>query len=260
MNNILKVKDLSISFTQYSKGLNEIVLTPVKSLSIEINEGEILAVVGASGSGKSLLAHSIMGILPNNATVNGEIIYKDEILDKKRIRSLRGKEISFIPQSVNYLDPSMKAKNQVRLNLPKKNKKLIQEELFKKYGLEKSDGELYPLHLSGGMLRRLLFATSIRDGVKLIIADEPTPGIHQEILDVMLNQLRSIADSGVAIMFITHDIMSAVKIADNITIFNDGVNVETSPSSFYSGKGEKLSTNYAKELWRKLPQNEFIGS
>lgn len=259
MDNILKVNNLSVSFTQYSKGLNQIILNPVKSLNIEINAGEIVAIVGASGSGKSLLAHAIMGILPPNAEVKGEIKYKDDILDKKRIHSLRGKEISFIPQSVNYLDPSMKVKHQVRLNLPRKNRAVIQEQLFKKYGLKKSDGDLYPFQLSGGMLRRVLFATSIREGVKLIIADEPTPGIHPEALEIMLTQLRELANSGVAIMFITHDIMSAIKIADRITIFKDGKNVETSPANFYTNKGEQLKTEYARKLWNNLPQNEFIG-
>lgn len=257
-NTILKVKDLSVSFTQYSKGLNEVIINPVKSLNIEINSGEILAIVGASGSGKSLLAHAIMGILPPNSTVHGTILYKNEILDEKRLKAFRGNEIGFIPQSVNYLDPSMKAKHQVQINLPKDKKKIQQELLFQKYGLEKSDGDLYPYQLSGGMLRRVLFATSIRENVKLIIADEPTPGIHPEVLNVILGQLKEIANKGVAIMFITHDIFSAIKIADNIAIFKDGENIETAPSSFYEGNGDKLKQEYSKKLWRSLPQNDFI--
>ena len=66
---LLCVRDLSISFSQYGKGLKHFISTPIKSLSVEIKKGEILAIVGASGSGKSLLAHAIMDILPPNAMV-----------------------------------------------------------------------------------------------------------------------------------------------------------------------------------------------
>ncbi|MDO5707903.1 MAG: ABC transporter ATP-binding protein [Andreesenia angusta] len=255
---ILKVENLSISFVQYGKKLEENTVNPVKSLNIEIEKGKILAIVGASGSGKSLLAHAIMGILPRNATVTGNIFYKGEKLDRKRVKDLRGREIAFIPQSVNYLDPSMKVKKQVQIGLSENYKVKYQEELFEKYGLKKSDGELYPHQLSGGMLRRVLFATSIREGVELIIADEPTPGVHPEALESMLNELRELADSGVAVMLITHDIFSAIRIADYVTIFKDGEIVETSPSESFKNDGEELKTEYAKELWKALPQNRFI--
>ena len=81
---ILKVKDLGISFSQYTNGLVRRDLNVIRNLDIELYEGEILAVVGSSGSGKSLLAHAILGILPDNACTQGDIIYKGEILDEKR--------------------------------------------------------------------------------------------------------------------------------------------------------------------------------
>lgn len=259
-NKILEVNNLSISFTQYSRGLDTIKITPVKSLNISIKKGEILAIVGASGSGKSLLAHAIMGILPINASIEGEMYYNGTLMDQKRIKKLRGKEIAFIPQSVNYLDPLMKVKDQVQSSLSKDKEKakIIQEQLFERYGLKKSDGDLYPFQLSGGMLRRVLFATSVKDDINLVIADEPTPGIHPEALNAILTQLRSFADQGMAVMLITHDVVSALKICDYVTIFKDGENIETDPAHSFSGKGSKLKTDYAKNLWNSLPQNEFI--
>lgn len=257
---LLCVRDLSISFSQYGKGLKHFISTPIKSLSVEIKKGEILAIVGASGSGKSLLAHAIMDILPPNAIVKGEILYKEKVLDKKRICALRGTEIAFIPQSVNYLDPSMKVKNQVKLGLheSKERTRRLQEALFEKYGLKKSDGELYPYQLSGGMLRRVLFATCVKQGIQLIIADEPTPGIHKEALEMVLKQLRDFADHGMGVMLITHDIISAVRIADYISVFKDGANIETAPAEFFTGKGERLKEQYTRNLWLALPQNEFL--
>lgn len=255
---ILEVNNLSVSFIQYGKGLQETCVEPVKDLSIDIRKGEVLTIIGASGSGKSLLAHAIMGILPGNAVLKGEMRYKAKKLDKNLIKKLRGKEIVFIPQSVNYLDPLMKVKDQVQIGLDKLGAKERQEELFKRYGLNKEDGELYPFQLSGGMLRRVLFATSVRDDVELIIADEPTPGIHPEALEIILKQLREFADKGMAVMLITHDIFSAVKIADRVSIFKDGRTIETSPASYFKDGAVLLKTEYARKLWRSLPQNEFM--
>lgn len=170
---LLSIKDLSITFTQYGRFLKPFQSTPIQALNLEIKKGELLAIIGASGSGKSLLAHAIMDILPKNASVTGDMIYRGQSLTSKRIKQLRGKDITLIPQSVNYLDPSMKVKHQVRLGISE-NAKATQEGLFQQFGLKESDGDLYPFQLSGGMLRRVLFTTCISDKVSLIIADEPT--------------------------------------------------------------------------------------
>ncbi|SKC54288.1 ATP-binding cassette domain-containing protein [Maledivibacter halophilus] len=254
---ILSVKNLNISFTQYYKGLRAKRVNPIKSLSVTINAGEIMAVIGASGSGKSLLAHAILGILPNNATCGGDIIYCGEPLTEERKIQLRGKEISFIPQSVNYLDPLMRVSEQVKIGLPKKEADKKQKELFLRYGLKEKDGALYPFQLSGGMLRRVLFATSVRDNIKLVIADEPTPGIHPEALSAMLNQLRTFADDGAAVMLITHDIVSALTVCDRVTVLKDGQTIETTMAENFSLDGRNLKHEYSRALWNALPQNSF---
>ena len=119
---ILSVRNLQISFNQYTKGLKRVDLKVINDLDIDLYKGEILAVVGSSGSGKSLLAHSILGILPSNAAISGSMTYKNEELDEKRKEKLRGKEIVFIPQSVNYLDPLMNVGKQIKLSI--KDKKI----------------------------------------------------------------------------------------------------------------------------------------
>ena len=135
---ILSVKDLGISFSQYTKGLRRRELEVITNLDIDLYEGEILAVVGSSGSGKSLLAHAILGILPDNATTEGNIIYKGKSLSLKDKEKLRGREIVFIPQSVNFLDPLMKVSKQVKISIENKeeaNKR--QRKIFNKYELDK---------------------------------------------------------------------------------------------------------------------------
>ena len=127
---ILEVKELSISFKQYVRGLKQEDSNVISSLNLTIEEGEVLAVVGASGSGKSLLAHAILGILPSNANITGTINYDGEELTAVKQASLRGKEIALIPQSVNYLDPLMQVGKQVRTSVNQGNPSLAQRKVF----------------------------------------------------------------------------------------------------------------------------------
>ena len=106
MDKLLDVKNVSISFIQYIQGLHQRDLKVISDLTLDMSEGEILAVLGSSGSGKSLLAHAILGILPENANLNGEILYKGQKLSQKDKEKVRGEEIALIPQSVNFLDPA----------------------------------------------------------------------------------------------------------------------------------------------------------
>ena len=256
-NALLKVEHLSIGFSQYVKGTRKRIIHPIADMNVEIGEGEIVAVVGASGSGKSLLAHAVLGILPGNAICGGKIIYRGEVLTEQAKERLRGREISFIPQSVNYLDPLMRVGRQVQIGLDKKLARKKQEELFLQYGLHTSDGKLFPFELSGGMLRRVLFATSVREGVKLVIADEPTPGIHPQALAEILGQLKQFAADGAGVMFITHDIVSALEVADRVAVIKDGTTVEIADAAAFAESGELLQTEYTRRLWRALPHNDF---
>ena len=258
---ILKVKDLGISFSQYTNGLVRRNLNVIRNLDIELYEGEILAVVGSSGSGKSLLAHAILGILPDNACTQGDIIYKGEILDEKRKEKLRGDEIVLIPQSVNYLDPLKKVGKQIKISIKDKDKKTqdeIVDNLFKKYNLEKKVKNYYPFQLSGGMARKVLLSTALASDSKVIIADEPTPGLDEESLNEVLKDFRDIADSGRAILMITHDIMAALKIADKVAIFYAGSTLEIANTSDFKQKEVELRHPYTKALYKALPNHDFV--
>ena len=258
---ILKVKDLGISFSQYTNGLVRRDLNVIRNLDIELYEGEILAVVGSSGSGKSLLAHAILGILPDNACTQGDIIYKGEILDEKRKEKLRGDEIVLIPQSVNYLDPLKKVGKQTKISIKDKDKKTqdeIVDNLFKKYNLDKKVKNYYPFQLSGGMARKVLLSTALASDSKVIIADEPTPGLDEESLNEVLKDFRDIADSGRAILMITHDIMAALKIADKVAIFYAGSTLEIANTSDFKQKEVELRHQYTKALYKALPNHDFV--
>lgn len=256
---ILSVRNLQISFNQYTKGLKRVDLKVINDLDIDLYKGEILAVVGSSGSGKSLLAHSILGILPSNAAISGSMTYKNEELDEKRKEKLRGKEIVFIPQSVNYLDPLMNVGKQIKLSIKDKKKADgIVKNIFKKYNLDKNTEKYYPFQLSGGMARKVLLSCAIVSDCEVIIADEPTPGLDEKSLNEALKDFRHLADSGCAILIITHDISSALKIADKVAIFYAGTTLEVANVKDFENNGEKLRHPYTKALYNALPNKKFI--
>ncbi|QJD83011.1 ABC transporter ATP-binding protein [Cohnella herbarum] len=255
---LLKVDKLSVSFMQYTGGLRQQIVQTITDLHLSVNAGEIVAVFGSSGSGKSLLAHAIMGILPDNATMSGTIHFDGRILDQDRALSLRGKEIALVPQSVNYLDPLMRVGAQVRTTAVGEDRASAQRAIFKRYRLNDNVERMFPFQLSGGMARRVLVSTAAISGARLIIADEPTPGMHPDDVTEALNTFRELADNGCAVLFITHDIEAALRIADRIAVFYAGTTVETALAADFAGDGERLRHPYSKALWQALPQNAFV--
>lgn len=251
---VLEIRDLSVRFCMYRGGVRQEELTVISDLNVSVQAGEVVAVIGSSGSGKSLLAHAILGILPNNGTVTGSIEYMGERLDAQRQNKLRGREIALVPQSVNYLDPMMRVGKQV---IGIHGTKAQQEAAFRRFGLAPSTADKYPFQLSGGMARRVLISTAITNGAHLVIADEPTPGLGVREAKEVLLSFREIADEGNAVLLITHDIDLAVTIADRIAVFYAGTTVELANRADFQGNGEKLRHPYTKAMWRALPQNAF---
>ena len=252
--NILSVKNLSVSFKMYDKGLEQKNLKVISNLNISVQEGEILAIAGSSGSGKSLLASAILGILPNNASVDGIMTYCGMELTEELQKKLRGKEIALVPQSVAYLDPLMHVGSQVvgvRGTLEK------MRTAFKRYELSKEVETMYPFQLSGGMARRILLSTAVIGDARLIVADEPTPGLSKEMAKDAMGHLRTLADEGRGIILITHDIDLAFEYADRVAVFYAGTTVETAPVEDFRNGPESLRHPYSKALWEALPQNGF---
>ena len=252
--NILEVKNLNIGFNMYDKLLNQKLHQMVFDLNVTIKKGEILAIAGSSGSGKSLMAHAILGILPKNAVVSAEIKFKNEIVDENRLSQLRGKEITFVPQSIAYLDPLMTIEDQLM------RKGINQQDFFKvmdTLGFTKADLGKYPFQLSGGMARRVLIANTILSKADLIIADEPTPGLSLDLAIEVLNHFRNMANDGKGILLITHDIDLVCNIADRMSIFYGGHILETLNTKDFL-KGEKYIRHpLTKAFWKALPQNDF---
>lgn len=260
MSKLLEVNNLSISFTQYVQGLNRHDSKVITDLTIDVDESEIVAILGSSGSGKSLLAHSILGILPYNSHVTGEIKYEGQVLDQELKEKLRGDEICLIPQSVNFLDPLMKVAEQAigecRDENEHKEKKLRQREIFDKYGLDESVDDLYPFELSGGMARKVLLSTALVGNPKLLIADEPTPGLDSKSVKETIEDIRNLKENGKGVLLITHEIDVALKTADRIAIFYSGYVIEINTVENFKN-AENVLHPYSKALINSLPRNGF---
>lgn len=250
---LLKVEKFSVKFKMYERGLRQKLSVAVRDLNLELNNGEILAIVGSSGSGKSLLAHGIMDILPSNAVIGGEISIKGEKMTPKLMDEKRGKEIVIVPQSVSYLDPLMKIREQVF----ETSDRTDYDEMFAKFGLSKEDSDKLPFQLSGGMARRALVMTAAVSNAELIIADEPTPGLNPKLAHEILAMFKEMANNGKGVLLITHDIDLVCEIADRIAIFHDGTILETTDVKNFIEGGDKLKHPYCKALWNALPQNNF---
>ncbi|PIP44389.1 MAG: peptide ABC transporter ATP-binding protein, partial [Deltaproteobacteria bacterium CG23_combo_of_CG06-09_8_20_14_all_60_8] len=261
---MLAIQDLSIRFTSYTYGLRKKESCVVRGLDLSIAPGQVMAVIGQSGAGKSLLAHALLGILPRNARVEGRVFFKGQPLTPERLSSIRGREIALIPQSVTALNPLLRVGVQVaraaRLSgISKKDVPTNVRHAFARYLLQKEITAWFPFQLSGGMARRVLTATATVGMADLILADEPTSGLDPITASETLGHLRELANTGKAVLLITHDLATALQVADMVTVFCSGTTVEVARADDFQGLCQ-LRHPYTRALWSALPANGFVGT
>lgn len=259
-HHLLQLDDVSVGFERYAgRG----VLAPretrfvVEHLSLSLHEGEILALVGASGSGKTLIADTIMGLFAANAQVTGRVWFDGDAMDERSLTPLRGNRIAFVPQSVESLDPLHRVGRQIeRLaqGMTKQEARARRRELFARYRLDEETARCYPFELSGGMARRVLLIGALMNRPRVIVADEPTPGLDMELAVRAMDDFRAFANDGGGVLLITHDIELALRVADRIAVFQNGTVVEeTAVASFASP--DLLQHPFSRKLWHALPEH-----
>ena len=264
-HHLLQVEHLGVAFQMYEEDkpffqARQRRVEVIHDLSVSVHAGEVVAVVGASGSGKSLLADAVLGLFEPNAHVTGRVWFDGVECDAARLEELRGHGISLVPQSTASLDPLMRVGRQVegpaRNRRDRQRRETRRRELFARYGLSEDVARLYPHELSGGMARRVLLCCALMDEPCLIVADEPTPGLDLDLACKALADLRAFADQGGGVMLITHDIELALRVADRVAVFKDGTVVEeTSVESFASPT--TLRHPFSRALWYALPEHGF---
>jgi len=260
---VLTIDRLSLQLPLYVSWWKREWATCLNEFSLTFSPGEVHAVVGASGAGKSLLAYAIMGLLPSSARLNGQLAYQGTPLDEARQRQLRGRELALIPQSLNALDPLARTKRQVawaaqRAGQSSRHALQSAQRALDHYQLDARAQQAYAHELSGGMARRVLTAMAHVSHARLVIADEPTVGLDPLQRQRVLDALRGLADQGKTVILITHDLRHALPIADRVTIMRNGQQVETASACAFQGSGASLASAYARALWLALPDNGFL--
>ena len=212
----------------------------VDDISFNVYRGKVTALVGQSGSGKSVASRAIFNLIdPPGKTIGGEVILngRDILkLTKYQQKKVYGKEISLIFQEpMSALNPVIKVKNQmmeaIRLHRKIPKKAALEEcrEALRRVNLKNADQILnqYPFELSGGMCQRVMIAMSMVANPDVLIADEPTTALDLTIQAVVLEELKTLRDRGMAIMLITHDLGVVAQMADYVYVMHEGKIVES---------------------------------
>ena len=237
---ILEIRDLRIGGTIYAPGEKPRDVTIVDGVSLTLARGKVLGLIGESGAGKSTIGMSSMAygrggvrITGGEVFVNGRDILRDS---PARLRGLRGREVTYVAQSAAAsFNPAKKLMEQV-IETSLSHHVMSRDEaearavtLFRKLGLPKPEtiGERFPHQVSGGQLQRVMTAMALCPKPDLVVFDEPTTALDVTTqIDVLAAIKEAIRDTGVAALYITHDLAVVAQIADDIMVLRHGKTVE----------------------------------
>ena len=230
------------------------------------SRGRVHAVVGESGCGKTTLAAAILGMLPAGTLARGRLDYVDRggtataltgagRAAAARTAKLRGRRIGYVPQSAaTYLTPVRRVGAQLRETIGELRGNATAEQLLARVNLDEAAMEAFPHELSGGMLQRAALAFALAGDPDVLVADEPISGLDPGLARLTLELLRSTADSGTAVVLITHDLqaLASAAIADELSVMYAGRIIETGPAAqILTAPAER----YTADLLAALPAN-----
>lgn len=266
---LVQIKNLDISFAQDKK-----MVQAVKNISFNIPSGKITALIGESGSGKSVTALSFLQLLPIQANSSGNILFSEDGLNEvdllnmapEKMQSLRGNKIAMIFQEpMTSLNPVHTCGAQVmealllHKQIDKKTARLATIALFNKVELPKPEQMInrYPHEISGGQKQRVMIAMAMSCNPAFLIADEPTTALDVRVQKNILLLLKKLqAENGMGILLITHDLSLVADVADEIAVMYKGELVETGKANIVLTQPQHL---YTKALLSCKPSGEKKG-
>ncbi|QBF31102.1 ABC transporter ATP-binding protein [Thalassococcus sp. S3] len=241
---LLKVKDLRIGATVYPPGEQPHDIEIVHGVDFELEAGKVLGLIGESGAGKSTIGLATMAygrggvkITGGEVWVNGRDVMASGLRD---VRRLRGAEVTYVSQSAAAsFNPAKRIMEQVteaaigQGKFSKSEAEARAIELFRKLDLPEPDkiGERYPHQVSGGQLQRCMTALALCPEPDLVVFDEPTTALDVTTqIDVLKAIKEAIRDTGVAALYITHDLAVVAQVSDDIMVLRHGETVEYGPT------------------------------
>ena len=235
---LLEVSDLRVTFRTRAASIHA-----VQGISFSVEPGQTLAIIGESGSGKTVSAQAVMGILPRTATVSGSIRFKgDELVGRSEheLRDYRGRNVAMVFQNPERsLNPTMRIGTQIaeailsHLKVDRKEAHERAVELLRMVRLQAPERRFYeyPHQLSGGMRQRVMIAIALACGPALLIADEATTAIdvttQAQIMDLLMDLQQQ---TGTALLMISHDLGLAASYAEEVIVMYAGKVVEQAPT------------------------------
>ena len=244
MNNVLTIKDLGISFATDAGAVKA-----VDGVSLTVAPGEVLAIVGESGSGKTVTAKTILGLLPETATMHGAVILSSKdgssqsdivSLSKAQLRQVRGTDVSMVFQEPSTaLNPVYTVGWQIAEGIrahgefSRTEAKAKAIEILGRVGIPDPETRVnyYPHQFSGGQKQRVVIAMALVLDPGLIVADEPTTALDVTVQAEILDLLRRCRDEfGTAIVLITHNMGVVADLADRVAVMYEGKVVEEAPA------------------------------
>ena len=266
---MLSINNLAVEFSIATGSKKQQVLKAVNNVSLQIKQGETVAIVGESGSGKSQLFNALMGLLPKNAKVSGEIEFIGQPLldlELKQLNQIRGKEIGMIFQDpMTALNPYLRIGKQltevlevhqnIKAPLDKNAIKAAAIKMLERIHIDNAEQRFnsYPHELSGGMRQRVVIAMALLCKPKLIIADEPTTALDVTIQTEIIRLLKEIHQAEkTSIVLITHDLPLVAGLCERIMVMYAGRIVEsgTIDDIFHHARHP-----YTQALLAATPQN-----
>ncbi len=251
-NHLLEVKGLQVAYPSRHG-----TFYAVKDLSLTLDRGEILGVVGESGAGKSTVGNAIAELLTPPGFVESGEVYLDGTLitnlDKEAMRKIRGKDIGFIFQDpMTSLNPLFTVEEQMieaittNLNTSVSEAQALAIEWLEAVGIPEPELRIkqYPHQFSGGMRQRVVIAIALSTEPKFIIADEPTTALDVSIQDQILVLIRKLCkDHNVGCMLVTHDMGVVANVTDRVAVMYKGELMEIGDTQSVLGNPQHEYTN-----------------
>jgi oligopeptide transport system ATP-binding protein len=262
---LLEVKNLSVHFHTRNG-----VVEAVNGITFNVEAGKTFAIIGESGSGKSVACYSMLGLvpMPPGRFESGEVLFHGEnLLDmsEKQLRKVRGKGISIIFQDpMTTLNPFLKIGDQLieplRLHFGMSKKDAWQKgiEILEEVGIKNAAQRMnaWPFEFSGGMRQRVVIAMALVTEPDVIIADEPTTALDVTVQAQILKLLKELQQRrNIGVIFISHDLSVVADIADEIAVMQNGRFVETGD---HDAIFKNASHEYTKKLLAAVPTTQKV--